>query len=261
MEVRSDRTPQPARERVARRIHPGIRLQNAFPAPDPYESGTLFHGPSFQLLRSLKLAPGASSSLLDAAGGGAPRGLLHEALLDALTHGIPHDRLCDWSPEIPADRVAYPHRIVSLRLFAPLPATGEVRCETRFAGFDGAPRFPRFQIQAIAGGRVIASLDLVEVLFPKGALGSAPPRDRRAFLRDRRFVPGLRLSREQGGTTHLAEADVRASDWLPGTLAQAYAAEGGPARPDCREGARGGASRGAPVERCGGHGRGCRGAR
>ena len=66
----------------------------------------------------------------------------------------------------------------------------------------------------------------MEVLFPKGALGSAPPRDRRAFLRDRRFVPGLRLSREEGGTTHLAEADVRASDWLPGTLAQAYAAEG-----------------------------------
>jgi len=198
----------------------------ASPAADPYESGTLFHGPSLQLLRALALAPGASSSLLDAAGGGEPRGLLHEALLDALTHGIPHDRLCDWSPTIPADRVAYPHRIVSLRLFAPLPDTGEVRCETRFVGFDGTPRFPRFQIQAIAGGRVIASLDLVEVLFPKGVLGSAPPRDRRAFLRDRRFVPGLRLSREASGTTHLAEVDVRAGDWLPGTLAQVYAAEG-----------------------------------
>jgi len=199
---------------------------DALPAPDPYESGTLFHGPAFQLLRSLKLAPGASSALLDAAGGGEPRGLLHEALLDALTHGIPHDRLCDWSPEISADRVAYPHRIVSLRLFAPLPAAGEVRCETRFVGFEDGPRFPRFQIQAIAAGRVIASLDLVEVLFPKGALGSAPPRDRRAFLRDRRYVPGLRLSCEQNGTTHLAEADLRASDWLPGTLAEAYAAEG-----------------------------------
>ena len=115
---------------------------------------------------------------------------------------------------------------MSLRLFAPLPTAGEVRCETRFVGFDGDPRFPRFQIQAIAAGRVIATLDLVEVLFPKGALGSAPPRDRRAFLRDRRFVPGLRLSSEQNGTTHLADDDVRASDWLPGTLAQAYAAEG-----------------------------------
>jgi len=198
---------------------------DAYPAADPYESGTLFHGPSLQLLRSLKLAPGASSALLDAAGGGAPRGLLHEALLDALTHGIPHDRLGDWSPQIPADRVAYPHRIVSLRLFEPLPAVGEVRCETRFAGFDAGPRFPRFHVQAIAGGRVIASLDLVEVLFPKGALGSAPPRDRRAFLRDRRFVRGLRLSSEQDGRTHLAETEVRASDWLPGTLAQVYAAE------------------------------------
>jgi 1-acyl-sn-glycerol-3-phosphate acyltransferase len=195
-------------------------------SPDPYESGTLFHGPSFQLLRSLALAPGASTSILDAAGGGAPRGLLREALLDALTHGIPHDRLCDWSPEIPGDQVAYPHRIVSLRLFAALPASGEVRCETRFAGFDDGARFPRFRIQAIAAGRVLATLDLVEVLFPKGALGAASPRGRRAFLRDWTFVPGLRLSCEENGTTRLADADVRASDWLPGTLAQAYAAEG-----------------------------------
>ena len=195
-------------------------------APDPYEGGTLFHGPSFQLLRALAVAPGASSSLLDAAGGGPPRGMLHEAFLDALTHGIPHDNLHAWSPEIPADRVAYPHRIVALRLFAPLPAAGEARCETRFVGFDGDSRFPRFQVQAIIGGRVIASLDLVEVLFPKGALGSAPPRARRDFLRGRRFVPGLRLSHEQGGTTTLAEAEVSSSDWLPGTLAQAYAVEG-----------------------------------
>ena len=72
------------------------------------------------------------------------RGLLHEALLDALTHGIPHDGLCDWSREIAADRVAYPHRIESLRLYAPLPDAGEVRCGTRFDGFDGDPRFPRF---------------------------------------------------------------------------------------------------------------------
>jgi 3-oxoacyl-(acyl-carrier-protein) synthase/3-hydroxymyristoyl/3-hydroxydecanoyl-(acyl carrier protein) dehydratase/1-acyl-sn-glycerol-3-phosphate acyltransferase len=217
MEVRSDRTPQPARE-------PGGLP--AIAAPDPYETGTLFHGPAFQLLRSLALAPGASTALLDAGAGGEPRGLLHEALLDALTHGIPHDRLSDWSPDIPADRVAYPHRIVSLRLFGPLPRTGAVRCETRFAGFDGDPRYPRFQIEALAGDRVVAALDLVEVLFPKGALGSAPPGERRAFLRDRRFVPGLRLSRELDGATTLSEEEVRASDWLPGTLAQAYAATG-----------------------------------
>ena len=203
-EVRSDRTPQPEQ--------------------DPYETGALFHGPSFQLLRSLTLSPGASSSLLDAAGGGPPRGLLHEALLDALTHGIPHDRLWTWSVEVAADQVAYPHRIVSLRLFAPLPATGEVRCETRFVGFDGGPRFPRFHVSAFAVGRLLATLDLVEALFPKGVIGAAPPRERRAFLRDRRYIPGLRLSHEEGGTTRLADAEVSGSDWLPGTLALAYEA-------------------------------------
>ena len=82
------------------RMRPGIRHRTPFQRRTPTSTGTLFHGPSFQLLRSLALAPGASSALLDAAAGGARRGLLHEALLDALTHGIPHDRLCDWSPEI-----------------------------------------------------------------------------------------------------------------------------------------------------------------
>ncbi len=237
-EVRSDRTPQRAREQPGQEDwhaplveagapeEPWDHPAAAEPAPNPYEAATLFHGPSFQLLRSISTAPGASSAILDAAGGGAPRGLLHEALLDALTHGIPHDRLCDWSREIPADSVAYPHRLASLQLYAPFPVAGEIRCETRFAGFDGDPRFPRFHIQAIAEGAVIASLDLVEVLFPKGPIGSAPPRDRRAFLRDRRFVPGLRLSREREGVTELAESEARASDWLPGTLAGAYRADG-----------------------------------
>jgi 3-hydroxymyristoyl/3-hydroxydecanoyl-(acyl carrier protein) dehydratase/1-acyl-sn-glycerol-3-phosphate acyltransferase len=198
----------------------------AQPAPDPYASGLLFHGPSFQLLRSLRIGAGGSSALLDAAGGGPGRGLLHEALLDALTHGIAHDRLSIWSPEIPPDRVAYPQRITFLRFHADPPRTGEVRCETRFAGFDGDLRFPRFRVQASAAGRVFATFELVEVLFPKGPLGCLSPSDRRAFLRDRVYVRGARLSRDDGESSTLSDAALRESDWLPGTVGQAYGVEG-----------------------------------
>ena len=68
MEVRSD-GPRSLHGNESRLMPPGIRPPTP-PGADPYESGTLFHGPSFQLLRSLALAPGASSALLDAARGG-----------------------------------------------------------------------------------------------------------------------------------------------------------------------------------------------
>jgi 3-hydroxymyristoyl/3-hydroxydecanoyl-(acyl carrier protein) dehydratase/1-acyl-sn-glycerol-3-phosphate acyltransferase len=197
---------------------------DARPAPDPYESGDLFHGPSFRLVRSLDVGSSGSSAILDAAAGGPARGLLHEALLDALTHGIPHDRLSTWSKEIEAGLVGYPHR-VTLRLFGPLPASGLLRLETRFAGFADDRRFPRLEAQLISGTRLIAHLSLTEVLFPLGPVGKASPRDRRAFLRDHVFVEGVRLSTDDGATTRLSAEAVRASDWLPGTVASAFACD------------------------------------
>ncbi len=184
---------------------------------DPYASGALFHGPWFQLLRSLETGPGFATATLDAGAGPT------EALLDALTHVIPHDELHRWSEQIGADQVAYPSRLASLQLFGPLPTSGEVRCDVRFDGFDDDPRRPRFALDASQDGRVFASLKLVEVLFPKGPIGAAAPGDRRAFLRDRTFVSGLRLSNEHDGETRLDASSVAQSDWLPGTLAGAYA--------------------------------------
>jgi 3-hydroxymyristoyl/3-hydroxydecanoyl-(acyl carrier protein) dehydratase len=60
-----------------------------------------------------------------------PRSLLHQGLLDAATHAIPHDELWRWSPEIPRDVVAYPYRIPEIRLLAPLPDHGALRLEAR----------------------------------------------------------------------------------------------------------------------------------
>ena len=203
---------------------PFAPLAESTKVTDPYERGSLFHGPAFQYLTELRLGPKGASGTLRAERGSVPRGLLHQGLLDGATHAIPHDGLSAWSPEIPDDHVAYPYRITDMRFFAPLPDAGDVRVESRFAGFDGDRRFPQIDIQLLAGDRVLVAFRLVEVLLPKGPLGAAPPESRRAFLRDRRFVPGVALSDFDGTTTRLTEAIVRQSDWLPGNVARIYGA-------------------------------------
>lgn len=196
---------------------------------DPYEAGTLFHGPAFQLWREgVRTAEGASTRL-DAGGGSVPVGRLHPALLDAALHGIPHDQLSMWSEATPDDVVAYPARVPSLTFHGPTPTTGSVRCEVRFGGLL-APGLPAFELQLIIteGGseRVWAHGRILEACFPKGPLGAAEPAERRAFLRDKAFVPGLRLSRVEGDATRLSQAEVDACDWMPGTVAGIYGRTG-----------------------------------
>ena len=118
--------------------------------------------------------------------------------------------------------VGYPYRIKQLRVFSPLPDAGELRVEARFAGFDGEPRFPIIDVQMIQGDRVLVDFRLVEVLLPRGPIGAAPREDRRRFLRDRAYVPGVALSSFDGRTTGLSAQVLRQSDWLPGNVACIY---------------------------------------
>jgi 3-oxoacyl-(acyl-carrier-protein) synthase/3-hydroxymyristoyl/3-hydroxydecanoyl-(acyl carrier protein) dehydratase/1-acyl-sn-glycerol-3-phosphate acyltransferase len=201
---------------------PFVALSEAADEANPYASGALFHGPAFQYLTALKLGASGSTATLDAARGSVPKGALHQGLLDAATHAIPHDWLSRWSSQIPGDVVAYPYRLKELRRFAPLPEKGQLRLETRFAGFDGEPRFPMLDVQVLDGSGVILDFRLVEVLLPRGPIGAAPRDARRAFLRDRRFVPGVALSSGQGDATRLSQATLKQSDWLPGNVAAIY---------------------------------------
>jgi acyl transferase domain-containing protein/3-hydroxymyristoyl/3-hydroxydecanoyl-(acyl carrier protein) dehydratase/1-acyl-sn-glycerol-3-phosphate acyltransferase len=189
---------------------------------DPYAAGKLFHGPAFQLMTRCEITDHGASTQLDAGAGSVPIGSLPAALLDAALHGIPHDELHRWAPEIGDDKVGYPARIVELRLHGEIPSTGEVRCEIRFDGYLVSPDLPRFRIQLIGDAGVFVQLVLIEACFAKGALGSAPPLDRRAFLRNHEFVEGVSLSRHVDGQTRLSAADVDASDWMPGTIEGIY---------------------------------------
>jgi hypothetical protein len=202
---------------------PPAPLPEASAAPNPYAAGRVFHGPAFQYLTSLRIGAGGATGVLDAARGSVPRGLLHQGLLDAATHVIPHDELRRWSSEIGCDVVGYPHRLESLLSFVPLPDTGEVQVEARFAGFDGADRSrPMFDLQLFAAGRLLLAFRLADVLVPKGPLVSAPADQRRTFMGDRRYAAGIGLSVADGSRTWLSRDDVDEFEWLPGTVAELY---------------------------------------
>jgi len=192
---------------------------------DPYESGRLFHGPAFRYLTELVMGDDGASATLDAAKGTVPQGTLGQGLLDALTHALPHDDVHRWDASVAEDQVAYPYQVKRLAVFGPRPQ-GTVRVEARYGGLQGE-RHPRFLLQAIDvdRGTVWVEAELLEVLFPKGPIGSAAPADRLHFLRDRAPVEGLGLSQHQAGSTTVTAADVKGSDWLPGTVRALYGAE------------------------------------
>ncbi len=210
-------------EPVADAPAPFGQLSDAVSADDPYAAGELFHGPAFQFLVSVREGTGGASGVLDAGRGTVPRGLLHQGLLDAALHVIPHDQLCRWSAEIDADMAAFPYRIAAFDSYAPLPDTGEVQVEARFAGFDAEDRrLPAFDVQLSADGRLFAAYRLVEILVPKGRIAMADPVLRRTFLRDRRYAGGIGLSVTQDAVTYLSADDVDRFDWLVGTVAEVY---------------------------------------
>jgi 3-hydroxymyristoyl/3-hydroxydecanoyl-(acyl carrier protein) dehydratase/1-acyl-sn-glycerol-3-phosphate acyltransferase len=197
------------------------------PEPDPYASGTLFHGPAFQSLTHLAIGPTGSSATLEPAKCTVPAGVLGQGLLDGLTHAIPHDAMHRWSDGIGADVAAYPFRIPSLRFFGP-PPKSTIEVEARFQALDDSGRHPTTRLVARSAAGVWAELVLTEVLVPKGPIGVAPPDVRRAYLRDLVWAPGLALSTTSRGVTRPDAAALRASDWLPGTVAAVY----GTADPD-----------------------------
>jgi hypothetical protein len=93
----------------------------------------LFHGPAYQLLTDLQISDSGASFWLDLDASGVPVGALNQGLLDAATHGIPHDALWRWSAEIPADVAAYPVAITSA------PSTGRRRSAAACAARRALP--------------------------------------------------------------------------------------------------------------------------
>ncbi|MCT2581762.1 type I polyketide synthase [Actinophytocola gossypii] len=205
------------------RPEPFAPLPDARPAPDPYRSGVLFHGEAFHYLLDHAIGSTGAEGTLDAGAGAVPRGELHQGLLDAALHVIPHQSLWQWSPRVEHDRVSMPYRLDRLRIFEPLPDSGRVSAAARFGGFDGDnPVLPVVDLQLVVAGRVAVAARMVFALVPVGRLGALTPAQRRAFLRDRQPHPAARLSDVADGVTTLPAARVTTLNWLPGTVAAVY---------------------------------------
>ena len=199
-------------------------LRECIEVRSPYLTGQLFHGMAFQYMTSLCLGARGSSYVLEASAGSVFTGQLNPGLLDAATHGIPHDALHQWCPEVGTDVASYPLSIRELGFYGPAPTHGRVRCEARFHSLVGsAPSRVLIHISMIDGDKLWGEFLLEEVCLPMGPLGRSNPRDRVAFMRDGRYVEGVAISVFEGQTSVLERKSVAQSDWLPGTMAAVFA--------------------------------------
>ena len=200
------------------------------PVPDPYASAELFHGPAFRLLRAIRAdGRGATAALdfapPDGARVPAPTGVLHPVALDAALQVGAVKRWGEWCGAEVGGGKCLPVKLRSLTLHGPTPEVGDGRIELRGRGVDGHPRFPLLEFSVYAGDRLWARMEVVFVAVPAGSLDAFPSLDRRAHLRDRVYVPGVRVSREAEGVTSLRDDDLAAANWIPDTIRTAYGIE------------------------------------
>ena len=92
------------------------------------------------------------------------------------------------------------------------------------SGPDGAPRFPRLDIQLSTESGIWLQMRLVEVLVP------VPPAaqnraTRHRFLREREHISGVGFSRFEEGVTITERGTLRQLDWLKGTVAELYGSD------------------------------------
>ncbi|WP_243794389.1 polyketide synthase dehydratase domain-containing protein [Saccharopolyspora gloriosae] len=186
--------------------------------PDPYENAHLFHGPSFQYLTALSMGSTGSSGVLDADHGSVPRGALHQGLLDAALHTIPHNELHRWEPAVEPGRLAFPHRLNHLAMFDPLPDHGAMEVEARCAG-TLPDDLVAIDIQMCRGEHVLVAFQVVVMHVAAGPLATVSAAERRAYLRDAVPDPRLLLTGSDGV---LRRHDVERSDALPGTANAVY---------------------------------------
>lgn len=191
----------------------------------PYER--LFHGSAFQAIKTLQMGENGSTAILNAAMTDVPFGCWNPALLDGATHGIPHDHLELWHGEILPHHVGYPNLILNLICSADAPHTGDVQCETRFAGFHhNNIRFPKFAITLLVQDKIWLQMELVEVLLPKGNLGKADANARKIFLGDKQYVPELSLSNYDANGSLLTLSSVKEVNWIAGSVEKLYGVAG-----------------------------------
>ena len=198
-------------------------MTGVVPSANPYESASLFHGPAFQLIRTLWSGREGAGADIDASATTAPQGAINPVLIDTILQAGADMRWADWCPEAQMESgKGLPLKLAQVTFYGPTPRGGDVRSEMRAAGLDGGPRFPVLDYFAFAEGRMWMSARLVVVGSPLGPFDAYPPLLRRAHLRDRAYVPNVHLSTFTEDETSLRDETLALANWIPGTIEIAY---------------------------------------
>jgi hypothetical protein len=205
-------------------------LSDAEEVEVPYSSRAMFHGPAFQRLRHLRRGARGATGEFDAdASSGAgelPVGLLHPALLDGVWHALTRANVYHWVPSLPPGHTTFPSQIEQMEFFGPTPAAGAATCEIRLDRFEAGPKRLWFQTEMRSDGRLWMRARLAVGIFPLGPFARLSEAETAAFLERRQPITRFCLSTRTGNVTRLAIATVKALDWLPGTVAHAFATSG-----------------------------------
>ena len=193
---------------------------------DPYQSGELFHGESFQLLTGVWRDEVGAQGVIDLSRNAVPAYTVQPGALDAALQILPHDNMELWWKEHAGDTIAYPHKIESINFYSPTPQQGELRSEVRFV--SGQEHTVTCDVQVWSGDQLWMAMRLTEILFPKGPLGRMTGQDRQSFIRDCLPTEGASLATLEGNTSTLDVQGVLESNWFKGTLETLYHVSGSP---------------------------------
>lgn len=188
---------------------------------DPYKAGTLFHGPSLQLMTDWVMGQNGAHCRVMAESRGVPYGMLHPGLLDGALHCIPFYHIKSWYPEIAKGKIAFPLRMESFFMYDRFPRSGVVTVEARKVRVDQR-YFPVIKFWLKKEGGLLAVFNLVLILLPEGPLKQIPPFLRKAFLKGERYVEDISLTSLGSRKSVLSHHAAKAFDWLPGTLSKVY---------------------------------------
>ncbi|PCI37634.1 MAG: beta-ketoacyl synthase [Elusimicrobia bacterium] len=196
--------------------------------PLPYETGSLFHGPSFHVLESLHNGLGGASGTLAAHSDEVPFGCLNQLLLDGAFHVLPNDDFSIFSGELPADHIGYPLRVEEFKIYGPAPTAGSVRCEARYEGFHGGRTsgIIRNRIQYVVDNKVWADLTLLSLLLPKGRMVRLSSSARKGFLSGGMPVSDTVLLELNEGGGRVRESEVKRLAWFPNMVEDVYGVSG-----------------------------------